>query len=88
MEFPRLVYKSASAHELVQDETEFNAAIERGFFATVPEAIKGKSAEKPEDDAPPTRAELEAKAAEMGIKFDGRTSDAKLSKLIDESLKD
>lgn len=38
------------------------------------------------DNAPPTRAELETKAAELGLKFDGRTSDKKLEKMITESL--
>lgn len=42
--------------------------------------------EVPEDDAPPTRAELEAKAKELGIKFDGRTSDKKLGQLIQDKL--
>ena len=40
------------------------------------------------DDAPPTRAELESKATELGIKFDGRTRDKKLANLIDEKLKE
>ncbi len=35
---------------------------------------------------PPTRAELEAKAGELGIRFDGRTSDKKLGALIAASL--
>jgi hypothetical protein len=35
----------------------------------------------------PTREELEAKAAELGLKFDGRTSDKKLSEAILEKLK-
>ena len=39
-----------------------------------------------EDDAPPTRAELEAKATELGIKFDGRTKDKKLGQLIQDKL--
>lgn len=39
------------------------------------------------DDAPPTRAELESKAIELGIKFDGRTKDKRLAYLIDEKLK-
>lgn len=38
------------------------------------------------DDAPPTRPELEAKALELGIRFDGRTSDKKLGALIAASL--
>ena len=39
-----------------------------------------------EDGAPPTRAELEAKATELGIKFDGRTKDKKLGQLIQDRL--
>lgn len=39
------------------------------------------------DDSPPTREELETKAKELGIKFDGRTGDAKLAAKIAEALK-
>jgi hypothetical protein len=38
------------------------------------------------DDAAPTRAELEAKATELGIRFDGRTKDKKLGQLIQDKL--
>ena len=40
----------------------------------------------PADDAPPTREEMEAKARELGVKFDGRTSDARLLAKIDDAL--
>lgn len=40
----------------------------------------------PEDGTPPTRAELEAKATELGIRFDGRTKDKKLGQLIQDRL--
>jgi len=40
------------------------------------------------DDAAPTRAELEAKAKELGIRFDGRTKDKKLGQLIQDRLTD
>jgi hypothetical protein len=40
-----------------------------------------------EDDAPATRVEMEAKAAELGIKFDGRTTDARLLAKITEALR-
>ena len=40
----------------------------------------------PEDNAAPTRAELEAKAKELGIRFDGRTGDKKLGQLIQDRL--
>jgi hypothetical protein len=39
-----------------------------------------------DDDAAPTRAELEAKATELGIRFDGRTRDKKLGQLIQDRL--
>jgi hypothetical protein len=39
-----------------------------------------------ESDAPPTREEMSIKAHELGIKFDGRTSDKKLSSLIATAL--
>jgi hypothetical protein len=38
------------------------------------------------NDAPPTRAELEAKAAELGIKVDKRWSDKTLGERIDSLL--
>jgi len=38
------------------------------------------------DNAPPTRAELEAKATQLALKFDGRTSDKKLGQLITKKL--
>jgi hypothetical protein len=44
------------------------------------------TAHVPDDNAAPTRAELEAKATELGIKFDGRTRDKKLAQLIEDTL--
>jgi hypothetical protein len=38
------------------------------------------------DEGAPTRAELEAKATELGIRFDGRTKDKKLGQLIEDKL--
>ena len=38
------------------------------------------------DDAPPTRAELEAKAAELGIKVDKRWSDKTLGERIESAI--
>ena len=40
----------------------------------------------PNDDAPPTREELEAKARELGVKFNGRTSDKALAAKIQSTL--
>lgn len=92
MHFPRLVYKSESTHMLVEDSQDFDAAILAGWFASVPDALAPPVAVPvipptvPDDNAPPTRSELEAKAKELGLKFDGRNSDARLGKMIEEAL--
>lgn len=78
----------------VQDEQQHVAALAEGWFETLPEAIAGTSAQinpnlslpaVPENPSP-TRIELEQKATELEIKFDGRTSDKKLSDLISATL--
>lgn len=85
--FPVLVFKDGGPHQraggsysylAVEDEQDFNAAIANGWFATLPEAIEAKAI----SDAQPTRSELEFKATELGVKFDGRTTDRKLGELI------
>lgn len=40
-----------------------------------------------DEQNPPTREELEQKANELGIKFDGRTTDRKLLEKINEALR-
>jgi hypothetical protein len=40
-----------------------------------------------QENLPPSRSELEIKATELNLKFDGRTPDKKLFKMIEESLK-
>ena len=71
-----------------------------GFHDSVPAALEahGKSVkkdlinepvkepEKVEEIAPPTSEEIRTKAKELGIKFDGRTSDKTLLKKIEEAL--
>ena len=82
MIYPMNVYKSASDFLSVADELELEAALSAGWFKTVPEAL----AQKVDKEPMPTREELELKATELGIKFDGRTTDAKLGKLIAEKV--
>lgn len=56
-------------------------------------AVIGQNQKQPEpaqasdDAAPPTRSEMEAKARDLGLKFDGRTGDALLLKRIEAALK-
>ena len=99
MEFPRLVYKAPGpnsmqggtyASMLVTDHEELKDSFRKGWFATLPEAVEGKHVIDDEteldDDAPPSREEMEEKARELGIKFDGRTGDKTLLKRINEAL--
>lgn len=70
------------AYQAVSNEAEKASALAAGWFLTLPEAVAGKSAQQepePADDSPPTRAELEQRAAELRIKVDGRWSEARLA---------
>ena len=80
----------------VVDAEDLAKKLSEGWYPSIEAAVAGKKpAQKPvepvsgpvlDDDAPPTREELEAKAAELGIKVDGRHSDKKIAQLIDEAL--
>jgi len=94
MSFPTIVYKCPGDHHCAggtysykgaEDSVALGKLLAEGWFATLPEAIDGKAAEA-EDNAAPTRAELEAKAAELGIAFDGRTTDKRLGEKIAAAL--
>jgi hypothetical protein len=64
------------------------ASKSKGFAATpVSKPVEPVSEPVLDDSAPPTRKELETKATELGIKFDGRYSDKRLLQLIEEALK-
>lgn len=78
------------------DQKAYDALVAQGWHATLVDAVSPPVVapaasepvidEVPADDAPVTRAELEAKANELGVKFDGRTSDAKLLAKIDAAI--
>lgn len=95
-----IVYKASGPHQRlggtfdykgVSTQEEFDAAIKAGWYPTLDEAVAPKTKNDlipdPVKDAPPSRAELEQKATELGLKFDGRTGDKKLGELIAEALK-
>lgn len=98
MSFPTLVYKSPGNHfgpngstynyVGVNDQAELDARLKDGWCLTLLGAVNGEveEAEDVEDESAPTREEMETMAAELGIKFDGRTTDAALSKKIDAAL--
>lgn len=90
MSFPTIVYKTPGNHQRaggtysylgIEDEQGLESALSSGWFRTLPEAIAGK-ADEAEDNSAPTRGELESKASELGIKFDGRTTDKLLADKI------
>lgn len=97
-DFPRMIYRAGGTEEIhggrfstliVHDDAELDAALADGWHLSTGEAAApapaAPAAEVP-DDAPPSRAELEAKATELGIEFSPRIGDAKLAERIAEKL--
>ena len=66
-------------HRLLREQAEAAAAAQTQAAEVVDTTVQ-------DDNAAPTRAELEAKANELGIRFDGRTKDKKLGQLIADRL--
>lgn len=98
-----MMYKAPGPHEIhgghfdytivdADEEGAIEAAKADGWFETTDEAKaaadEAKAKREAELNAPPSREELEAKAKELGIKFDGKTSDKKLADLIAASLEE
>ena len=81
------------AYKGAADLDEFEALIVKGWFASYEEAAASKivAAAEALDDAldtvsPATRDELEAKAKELGVSFNARTSDKKIAERIAAAL--
>ena len=98
-EFPKALYRAGTgtlvdgvecAFMLAKDAAEQAVALADGwgFVAHAEPASPASQSASPADDAPPTRAELEAKATELGVRFDGRWGDKRLSDAIAAKLKD
>ena len=98
-DFPTIMYRTPGPHKQPRggtyaykgaaDQAEFDDLIARGWFPSYEEAVAGKIAAKVVEeplDAVPTREELETKAKELGISYDGRTSDKKLAERITKAL--
>ena len=85
-----MLYKFGGKHEIdgekydwqVIDESRVEELAVDGWCLTTQEAKVYY-----EDDQPLTREELETKANELSIQFDGRTSDRKLENLIVQAMK-
>lgn len=101
--FPQMLLKAGGPEQfhggsfstlIVQGDDELAAALAAGWHESTPAAVEA-AAPKPAREpglevstAAPTRAELEQKAAEMGIKFDGRWGDKRLADAIAAKLAD
>jgi len=101
-QWPRMIYKVGTQeamhggfydYELVYDQTALDVLLANGWHMTTAEAKAADEAAKlpvpvdlPQDDPIPSRAEIEKQATVLGIKFDGRTTDAKLLAKIDVEL--
>lgn len=95
-DFPRMLYRWPAKTKqtavlqdgkydvcIVPDQEAMDAAQAEGYCLDHGIA---REAGVVEDESPATRPELEAKATELGLKFDGRTGDKKLSAMISEAL--
>lgn len=96
--FPRWVFKAGAPNRLTMTPKEHAQALKDGWFDTVleaegaepvapaPPAPDYKAPDAPDDGPLPTRAELEAKAEELGIKYNPQLGDKRLAALIQEKL--
>jgi hypothetical protein len=95
MTFPTLMYRtpgprkgpngSTYAYVGVQDKDQFAERLAQGWHPTIVAAL-GLADEAIDETSPPTRDELEAKARELGVSFNKRTSDAVLLRRIEEAI--
>ena len=98
--FPQMLYRAGGAEQIhggrfstliVNDAESLEAALAGGWHETTPAALEAaanppEQLKAPADDAPPTRAELEQKALELGIKLDGRWGDKRIGDEIAKKL--
>lgn len=87
---PTMLYKLGNHIEIeglkyeytIVDEKEISEKLKEGWYLTTTEAKKVDT----NDDGDITREEMEFKAKELGIKFDGRMSNKNLLAKIEEKL--
>lgn len=93
-ETARQIFKRADNEEgfiavIAHRSRDLPALQEQGWCLTAEETKQAKQEEQAKQPAAldvVDRAELEKQATELGIEFDGRTSDKKLKERIDEAL--
>ena len=102
-QYPMLVYRVPGQHQCkggtykyasVNNDDELRNMIGIGWFPSLGEAINGRLVKEPtklesipNDDAPPSRQEIEAKLQELGIEYNPKLNNSQLLKKIDKALK-
>jgi hypothetical protein len=100
IDFPTIMYRTPGPHPKPRggtyaykgaaDQAEFDTLLGRGWFPSYEDAVVGKIvvvAEAAIDaTSPATRNELEAKAKELGVSFNARTSDKTIAERIASAL--
>lgn len=100
MSAPTIVYRCPGMHAAhsgqtydyakAADDDALAARLSAGWHLSLVEAVEAALGNTDQhdldDDAPASREELEKMATDLGLKFDGRTSDAALLRRIEEAL--
>lgn len=83
-------YDSADANDIQELEKLLSQGWSKSLIDAVDKFLNSSKYvddfNQSDDNAPVTRQELELKASELGVKFDGRTTDALLFKRIQEAI--
>ena len=98
-DFPTIVYRTPGPHPKPRgktyaykgaaDQAEFDMLLGRGWFPSYEDAVVGKivaAVSEIDTVSPATRDELEAKAKELGVSFNARTSDKTIAERIASAL--
>ena len=98
-DFPTIVYRTPGPHKKPRgktyaykgaaDQAGFDVLIAKGWFPSYEDAVVGKivaAVNKVDTVSPATRDELEAKAKELGVSFNARTSDKTIAERIASAL--
>ena len=93
-DFPTILYRTPGPHRKPRggtyktigaaDQEAFDDLTSKGWFPSYEAAVTGKVVI--DEVSAPTRQELESKASELGVSYDGRTSDKKLAERIAKAL--
>jgi hypothetical protein len=93
MTFPTLMYRVPGARKGpsgttydyigVQDQGQYDERLGQGWHPSLEAALGHEAID---ETSPPTRDELEAKAKELGVRFNKRTSDAVLLQRIEDAI--